>query len=112
MTSTCNPSERRHLRVETITSDGITWVILRGESDIAVVEDLATALAHIELDGSKFVHLHLHDLAFADSATLRELFLFARQVKRAGRDVQTCGASPTLHQVARVLGVHDELGMS
>lgn len=109
MTSLADPVEAQQLRVETVHHDDAAWVVFYGEADIATLEHLEEALARVVLDGTKSVHLHVADLDFADVATLRRLSVFVRQAKRAGHDVQTCGASPTLRKVARLMSLHDDL---
>jgi hypothetical protein len=81
-------------------------------SSMPPLRDLEVALEHVELDDTRSVHLHVTELDFADAATIRRLTAFARQVRRAGHDVKTCGASPTLRKVARLLQVHDDLGLA
>lgn len=106
-----NPDELHMLRIETLTAEDSARVILQGEADIATLRDLDTALEHVELGGAATVQLELDGLEFADSATIRRLAAFAREAKRTGHDVQTCGASPTLRKVARMLNVQDDLGL-
>lgn len=109
------PTDHDHvdnLRIETIRGEDIAWVNLRGQADIATLRDLEAALEHVELDGAGCVHLHVNDLDFADVATIRRLTVFAKQAKRAGREVKTCGANPTLRKVARLLRVHEDLGLA
>lgn len=110
--SLTDPDDVNNLRVETVKGEDIAWVVLQGEADISTLGDLEAALDHVELHGAKSVHLHVTELDFADAATIRRLTVFARQAKRTGRDVKTCGASPTLRKVAHLLRVHDDLGLA
>lgn len=112
MTISIDQDAPSRLRVETVHREDAFWLVLRGEADIATLEQLEDALAHVELDRAKPVHLHLTDLDFADVATLRELTNFARQAKQAGHDIKTCGATPTLRKVALLLSLHQDLGIS
>jgi anti-anti-sigma factor len=112
MTLSTGPTDVHRLGVETNDNQDAAWVILHGEADIATLQHLEAALTRIELDGAKPVHLHVADLDFADVATLQLLTAFARQAKQVGHDVKTCGASPTLRKVARLMSVHDDLGLS
>jgi anti-anti-sigma factor len=111
MTPSTDPEDVHNLRIETIKGEGIAWVILQGEADISTLRDLEAALEHVELNGAKSVHLHVTDLDFADAATIRRLTIFARRARRTGHHIKTCGASPTLHKVARLLRVQDDLGL-
>jgi anti-anti-sigma regulatory factor len=76
------------------------------------VNQLDATLSGIQLDGSRFVRIEASGLAFFDVATLRCLTTFARTVKQTGREISTCGAPPVLHDVARILDLSDELGLS
>jgi anti-anti-sigma factor len=99
------------LRVETVTDGEITRVVIHGEVDIANVNHLEAALTGIPLDRARSVYLDASDLEFFDVAALRRLIVFARLVKQAGRNITTCGAPPMLHDVARMLGLQDDLGL-
>ena len=112
MNSLTDLDDVNNLRIETIKGEDIAWVVLQGEADISTLRDLEAALEQVDLDGAKSVHLHVTELDFADAATIRRLTVFARQVKRTGYDVQTCGASPTLRKVAHLLRVHEDLGLA
>ena len=112
MTVTVDPVGVQRLEIKSVKRENTAWVVLRGEADIATLEDLQAALARIELSDIDSVHLHLPDLDFADVATLRQLTLFARQARHAGRDITTCGAKPILRKVAHLLGFHDDLRFS
>jgi anti-anti-sigma regulatory factor len=100
------------LRVETAKDGHDLRVALHGESDFSTLSELDRALQRIELDGSRLVCLDLTHLAFADVATIRRLAAFAGHAKRAGPEVTTCGAHPTVRRVAGLLRVHGELGLS
>jgi anti-anti-sigma regulatory factor len=86
-------------------------LILQGEADLSTLQHLETALSRLDLTDIQAVHLDLSELQFADVATIRELAVFARQAKQAGRTVLTCGASPTLRKVASILHFHIDLGL-
>jgi anti-anti-sigma factor len=108
--------ERTHpdhglLQVETAGEGRVTRITLRGEVDFASSSDLETALAAIELDGSRQVQLHISDLDFVDVAGLRQLTAFARDLRESGYDVATHGAQPVVAEMARLAGVDDDLGL-
>ncbi len=100
------------LRVETLTDGHVLRVVLHGECDFSTVPDLDQTLRSLELTGSRVVYLDLTHLAFADVATIRHLAAFAGDAKRAGQDVATRGAHPTVRKVADLLQVHGELGLT
>jgi anti-anti-sigma regulatory factor len=96
-----------------ISADGhTTRIAIHGEADVADVDQLDATLTGIQLDGTTSVRLDASDLAFFDVAVLRCLTSFAQRVKKSGRDVSTCGAPPLLADVARVLDLQEELGLS
>jgi anti-anti-sigma factor len=101
-----------HLKIETTQDEDAVWVILQGEADIATLQHLEAALGRIGLDGAQRVHLQVADLDFADVSTLRQLTLFAKQARQAGRDVRTVGARPILRKVAQLMSVHHDLGLA
>lgn len=99
------------LRVETIPSGDTMRILIHGEADIANADHLDAALSAIQLDGTKSVLLDASRLTFFDATALRCLLGFAQSVKQTGRQITTCAAAPMLHEVARVLDLHDELGL-
>lgn len=111
MTSPADPCGGR-LVVETASSEIAARITLRGEADAANLEQLQAALSSIELDGQKVVHIDMSDLVFIDVPALRQLTLFAMQMRQDGHDVTTRGGHPLVHDVARILNVRDELGLS
>ena len=92
-------------------SNDTVWLILQGEADMATYEALGAALENVELDGVRSIHLHVKQLGVVDLITVRQLTVFAKQAKQAGRDVKTCGASLSFRMLARMLGVRDDLGL-
>lgn len=112
MNSPTGYDDTHALHVETVKHDDAAWVIVQGEADLATLQELEVALTRIPLDDARVVHLHLDRLTFADVATLRQLTAFARTAKQSGRDIQTCGANPMIRKVARMLAVHEDLGLS
>lgn len=99
------------LRVETIRDGKTTRIVIHGEADIANVNDLDAALTGIQFDGTRSVQVEVSALDFFDVAVLRRLIVFAQSVKQTGRDITTCGATPMLHEVARMLELQEDLGL-
>jgi anti-anti-sigma factor len=99
------------LRVETITNGDTIRILIHGEVDMANVDHLDTGLTAIPLDGIKTVLLDASDLAFVDVAGLRRLMIFAQLMKQTGRAITTCGTTPMLRKMARLLELQDELGL-
>ncbi len=109
--ATTRPGEVSGVRVQTVADGPVLRVAVYGECDFSTVSSLDHALGDIDLDGSRLVRLDLTQLTFADVATIRRLAAFAGDAKRAGQDVATVGAHPTLRKVADLLQVHGELGL-
>ena len=110
MTSFSGSAETR-LRVETITDGETIRIAIQGEADIANVDHLDAALTGIPFDGIRSVQIDASGLDFFDVAVLRRLTVFAQSVKQTGRDITTCGAPPILHDLTRMLGLQDDLGL-
>lgn len=111
MTSFTDHDGTPGFRIELRKSNEIAWVILQGEADISTLEDLESALAQAELCDARSIHLHVKGLDFVDSTTVRRLTVFAKGAKQNGRQVKTCGASPTFCMLALMLGVREDLGL-
>jgi anti-anti-sigma factor len=107
-----SPIDVHNLRIETADSEHSVRVVLHGEADIATLQRLETSLARVVLDHVKHVDLDLTGLDFADVSSLRQLATFAREAKQAGRSVRSRGARPILRKVARLMSVHDDLGLA
>jgi len=99
-------------RVEALKEDGGIRVVLRGESDFSNVRELDQALREITLDGARLVHLDLTHLEFADVATVRRLAAFSGHARRTGHQFTTSGAHVSVRQVAELLDVRADLGLS
>jgi anti-anti-sigma factor len=112
MISYSDPHDVHALRIETTRGEDVARVTLRGEADFSTLRDLDAALERVELDGAASVQLHISELYFADAATIRRLTVFARDVRRAGHEIRTCGANQAIHKVARLLDVQEELGLA
>jgi anti-sigma B factor antagonist len=108
----CTHPQHGRIHVETVADGQATRITLRGEVDFATSADLDAALAAVELDGTRQVQLDVADLGFVDVAGLRQLSSFARQLRETGYDVATYGAQPMVDEVARLAGVHDDLGLA
>lgn len=110
--TTRGPDDVDGLRVETVADGPVLRVALHGECDFSKISYLEQTLRGLELNGSRLVFFDLTHLAFADVATIRHLAAFAGDAKRAGQDVATAGAHPTLRKVADLLQVHEDLGLT
>jgi anti-anti-sigma factor len=99
-------------RTDACRHEPAMWVVCRGEVDRSNVEDFGSALARIDLDETRTVHVHVSDLEFIDVGGLRLLADFARAVRRSGLTFRTCEAPPVMRRAARIMGLQDELGLS
>lgn len=107
-----DPDDRGSLRVEIVTDERSLRVVLRGECDFSMLQELDRALPRFPADTARLVQLDLAHLAFADTATIRRLAIFARHARRTGHEVQTIGARPTVARVASLLHAQHDLGLN
>lgn len=106
------PDGVESFRVETTVVGGVARVILHGELDFSMLDQLDVVLEDAPLDGTRFLQLDLSHLVFADTAAVRRLAAFAASTRADGRDVMTFGANQTFRTVAAVLLVQDDLGLT
>lgn len=107
-----DPAGVENIQVETTVVGGVARVIIRGELDFSMLDQLDVALENIRLEGTRFLQLDLAQLVFADTAAVRRLAAFTAAARQAGHDVKTFGANRTIHKVAAVLHVQDDLGLT
>lgn len=100
------------LTVETQDDGHTLRIILCGSADDTTATDLETALADIQPNGAYLVQFDVSELDFVDVAALRQLVLFAQQLRATGRAVETHGAHPMLEQLTHLVGVHEDLGLA
>ena len=91
------------------TTPTVVSVRIGGEIDVSTLGNLRAALAAVELDAARSVHLDLQDLAFCDSAAADLLLDFTRTATRAGRRTTICGAKPTIRRLLSLLADGDPL---
>ena len=48
----------------------------------------------------------LSELSFADASLMVDLAMVARRLRKAGRQMRMCGASPTIHTLIEMVGLH------
>jgi anti-anti-sigma regulatory factor len=101
-----------YLRVDARRDGHAAVVFLGGQADLASRAYLEIVLAHLAVEDATAVHLHVANLDFCDVGSLRQLLLFARDMRQAGREVATCGARPMFRRLSQLLGVHGELGIA
>ena len=85
-------------------------VLVSGELDLATGSALRVALAAVDLGPDGTVCLQLHDLDFADAASVDQLVGFVRLARRTGRDTGVAGARGVVLRMIRLLGHEAELG--
>ena len=107
-----DPDGVESIQVETTVVGGVARVILRGELDFSMLDQLDVALGNVPLEGTRSVHLDLAKLVFADTAAVRRLAAFTAAARAAGHDVMTFGANRTFRKVAAVLHVQEDLGLT
>jgi len=105
------PGDALPVRVECLADGHVLRIVLHGECDFAMTDDLDRALNSVELERGHLVRLDLTPLQFADVATIRCLAAFVTHARTTGHDVLTSGARPTVRKVADLLGIGDVLGL-
>lgn len=107
-----DPDGVESIQVETTVVEGVARVILHGELDFSMLDQLDAALENTPLDGVRFLQFDLSRLVFADTAAVRRLAAFTAAARAAGHDVKTFGANRTFRKVAAVLHVQEDLGLT
>jgi anti-anti-sigma factor len=91
------------ISVVATTTESAVWIALVGELDLANADDLAGALADVNLGGALPVHLDLSMLTFCDSRGIELLLDFQADLEAAGRSVGAHGARRPVRKVAALL---------
>jgi anti-anti-sigma factor len=100
-----SPRESTGLLTVTATSEqGVAWIVVRGEVDLANREQLRRDLAAIDLGRAGAVYLDLRLLRFCDSAGCRILLRFTAQARASGYDVRIHRARPIVRKVMSIVG--------
>jgi anti-anti-sigma factor len=105
-----SPGPREEIGLLTVMStsrQGVVWIVIRGEADLATREQLRTGLAGVELGPASLVYLDLSRLTFCDSASCRVLLRFKKQNQAAGHLVRIYRASP---HVRRIMDLVEDVG--
>jgi anti-anti-sigma factor len=74
--------------------NGVASIALRGELDLATVQDLEGHLAPFESDGVSAIMLDLRELTFIDSVALHSLVRARERATRNGQQLILVGARP------------------
>jgi anti-anti-sigma factor len=90
----------------------VVQVLVSGELDMATDAELRVALSSVELGPDGTVWLHLHDLEFADAASVEQLLAFIRLARDAGREVGVVGARGVVLRMIHLLGHAGELDVA
>lgn len=90
--------------VQSGTADGATVLHVVGEVDLAVVEDLKTAVRSCLAD-STAVEVDLSELEFIDSSGLGALVQLLKEATRDGGSLALTGVRPSTHRLLEVTGL-------
>lgn len=90
--------------VQSGTADGATVLHVVGEVDLAVIEDLKTAVRSC-LAGSTAVAVDLSELEFIDSSGLGALVQLLKEATRDGAALTLTGVRPSTHRLLEVTGL-------
>ena len=50
--------------------------------------------------------MDLSELSFADASFMVDLAMVARRLRKGNRQMRMCGASPTIHTLIEMVGLH------
>ena len=92
------------LTVTATSAQGVAWIVVQGEVDLANREQLRSGLAAVDLGRPGVVYLDLRLLRFCDSAGCRILARFATQSRAAGYDVRFHRVRPIVRKVMSIVG--------
>jgi anti-sigma B factor antagonist len=97
------------LNVERHEEDGVAFLCLRGELDIATAGQVPESVARLVRDGQVRIVVDLRRVSLIDSVGVRSLLHIRRRVWRNDGVVAfVCGEEPT-GRVLRVMGLYDAL---
>lgn len=88
-----------------------TWLVFRGEADLATRDALHAHLQAAARLDARSVHLHLAGLTFADTHAVMDLSDFADGARGRGATVVACDPTALLRRLAGLLGVALALGV-
>ena len=93
--------------------DGVARLAIAGEIDSLTSGSLHAALAAVlrEHDPHR-IELDLSDVTFMESAGVRTLLTGVVMAQRTGCDLLVVRASPAVHQLLRICGLLDVLGIA
>ena len=91
------------LRVATTRRAGDAWIELRGELDIATLNQLRVALLGVDLADVDAIFLDLHQLTFCDVTGSKLLLQFDCVALTSGHETTFVGATPTTRKVLTLL---------
>jgi anti-anti-sigma factor len=97
------------LHVERHEQDGVAFLRLRGELDLATAGQVLESLARLLRDGQVRIVVDLRGVSLIDSIGVRSLLHIRRRVWRHdGAVAFVCGEEPT-GRVLRVMGLYEAL---
>jgi anti-anti-sigma factor len=100
---------RGQLETSTEHADDAVRVSLRGELDLATVDEADAKLQLAEAEGRETVVLDLSELTFMDSTGLRLVLRAVRRSSENGYRLQLISAPPPVQRVFRVTGLEPRL---
>jgi anti-sigma B factor antagonist len=94
---------------ESLDPDGAARIVLIGELDIAVADDVEERLSHGREDG-RAVRVDLSQLEFIDSSGVRALVLGLKHARTAGLDLAVdSDVSSTVRRMIEIMGIGPQL---
>ena len=108
MRRACPCGELHLLRVATTRHAREAWIEIRGELDIATLDQLRDALSGVDLADVDAIFLDLRQLTFCDVTGSRLLLQFECAAQSCGHETTFIGARPTTRKVMSLLATGRE----
>ena len=94
---------------ESVDDDGAARVILVGELDIAVADEVEERLRRLRDSGSR-VRLDLSQLDFIDSSGVRAIVLGLKHARQGGHELEVDRQiNPTVRRMVDIMGIAPQL---
>jgi anti-sigma B factor antagonist len=99
------------LRIESRDANGVTYVTLGGEFDLAGVEQFDSAVRKLEANAPQTLVIDLSTLDFMDSSGLRALVMADQRARQVGRRLAIVPGPPSVRRVFEITQLDDRLDL-
>jgi len=98
-------------RIESREQGDVTYVTLRGEFDLAGIQQFDSVLGKLESDAPETIVIDLSALDFMDSSGLRALVMADQRARRDGRRLAIVPGPPAVRRVFEITQLLDRLDL-